>query len=254
MMKKVTAFVASPRKQATYSAILEFEQALRAHAKIDFEIVFLKDVRLEYCRGCRLCFDSGEDRCPIHDDRDAIIQKIEASDGVVFAAPNYAFGPPAPLKNLFDRLAFLFHRPRFFRRACTAIVAQAFFGGGTIVKYLGDMGKNFGFSVTKGCVLKTLDPMTEKAFRNNSRKIQKAAARFAKALASPGPFSPSLFRLMMFRMARSAIRSQLDESFFDYRWYREKGWFTSDYYYEVTIGPLKKLMGRFFDFLGRRMG
>lgn len=36
-------------------------------------------------------------------------------------------------------------------------------------------------------------------------------------------------------------------------YYRDKGWFESDYYYKTALGPIKKLSGHFFDFLGRRV-
>lgn len=35
---------------------------------------------------------------------------------------------------------------------------------------------------------------------------------------------------MLFRMSRTSIRLMLDEGFRDYRYYKEKGWFESDYY------------------------
>jgi hypothetical protein len=45
----------------------------------------------------------------------------------------------------------------------------------------------------------------------------------------------------------------LNDKYFDYRHYKEKGWFESDYYYDVSLNPVKKLAGRAFDFIGRRM-
>jgi len=41
-MKKVTAFIGSQRKQATYEAVREFEKNLKTYTEIDFEYVFLK--------------------------------------------------------------------------------------------------------------------------------------------------------------------------------------------------------------------
>lgn len=252
-MKKVTAFIGSQRKQATYEAVREFEKNLKSYAEIDFEYVFLKDYRLEYCRGCKLCFDKGEEYCPIRDDRDLQIEKINKSDGVIFATPNYSFHVSAAMKNLLDRLAFVFHRPRFFGKAFTSIVTQGIFGGGSIVKYLGNMGENFGFRVAKGCVLKTLGPITEAAQKKNMHEIKNASARFYRELMRPSLPVPSFFRLMLFRMSRTSLKSMLNDDYYDYRYYKEKGWFESDYYYDTSMGPIKKIMGRFFDFLGRQM-
>lgn len=252
-MKKVTAFMGSARKQATYEAVREFERNLKLYMEIKFEYVFLKDYRLDYCRGCKLCFDKGEELCPIRDDRDLLIDKMNNSDGVVFATPNYSFHVSAPMKNLLDRLAFVFHRPHFFGKAFTSIVTQGIFGGGSIVKYLDNMGENLGFSVAKGCVLKTLEPVTKAAQEKNSQEIKKAAARYYKKLTYSALPSPSFFRLMLFRMSRTSMKEMLNDEYCDYRHYKEKGWFDSDYYYDVSLSPIKKLAGWIFDFMGRRM-
>jgi len=252
-MKKVTAFIGSNRKGSTYRAVRQFEEKLKARADIDFEIVFFKDYDLEYCRGCKLCFDRGEDRCPVKGDRDQLIVKIDESDGIIFAAPNYAFQVPAVMKNALDHLAFVFHRPRFFRKTFTSIVTQGFFGGRPIAKYLANMGQNLGFTPVGGCILQTApEPLSGAIRKRNDRGIERSAARFARTLARPAAPAPSLFRLMIFRISRNRLR-RMGPAYFDYLYYQEKGWFTSDYYYETSLGPFMKLAGRFFDLLGRWM-
>lgn len=252
-MKKVTAFIGSPRKQATYQAVQEFEKNLKSGAEIDFEYVFLNDYHLENCIGCLLCFNKGEEFCSFKDDRDVLLEKISISDGVILATPNYAFQVTAVMKNFLDRLAFVLHRPRFFGKAFTAIVAQGIFGGASIVKYLEFLGKGLGFQVAKGCYLTALEPRTAREQQKITRQIKKASARFYKELMRPTPPAPSFFRLMMFRMARTSIRETLDEQYRDYRYYKEKGWFELDYFDGVSLGFVKKLAGCFFDFLGERM-
>jgi hypothetical protein len=44
------------------------------------------------CRGCKTCFNKGEEHCPLNDDRDLLFDKIAASDGVVFASPTRFLG------------------------------------------------------------------------------------------------------------------------------------------------------------------
>jgi len=250
-MKRVTAFISSARKGVTYEAVREFEKALKAYEELEFEVVFLSDYRLEFCRGSKMCFDKGEKFCPMRDDRDLLVEKLDASDGVIFAAPNYAFQLSASMKNLLDRLAFLFHRPRFFGRSFTAIVTQGFYGGRSIRKYLERMGGYFGFNPSKGCVLNGLEPLTEAVRQSNARSIQKAAARFYKGLLRPVR-PPSLFRLVSFRVGRTNVR-RLPRELYDYAYYRERGWFESDYFADVPIGPVKKLLGALVDSLGQRM-
>ena len=252
-MKKVTVFIGSPRKQATYQAAQEFEKNLKSYGEIDFEYVFLKDYHLEYCSGCCLCFDKGEEYCPLKDERDVLLEKLDGSDGVIFATPSYSFQVTAPMKNLLDRLAFVHHRPRFMGKAFTSIVTYGIFGGASIVKYLETMGENFGFHVARGCSLMTLGPMTERQQRKISQEIEKASMRFYKELMRQTPPTPSFFRLMIFRLSRTSMKLMRDEKSRDYRYYKEKGWFESDYYYDTSLGFIKKSAGRFFDFLAQRM-
>jgi len=251
-MKKITAFIGSARKKTTYQAIYEFEKNLKQYDEFEFEYVFLNEYHLEFCQGCKLCFDKGEQFCPLKDDRDVLFEKLDSSDGVIFATPNYAFQVSARMKNFFDRFAYIFHRPRFFGKTFTAIITQGVFGGNDIRKYLENMGANFGFHVTRGSCLSTLEPMTELQQKKLKNKIRKASEKFYKELIRSKPEVPSLFRLMLFRMTRTSLK-YIDEKYFDYFYYKDKGWFESDYYYDTTLGPIKSLAGFFFDFLGHKM-
>ena len=251
-MKTITAFIGSAQKKATYQAVQAFEKNLRQHEEIEFEYVFLSDYRLEFCRGCKVCLGKGEEFCPLKDDRDVLLAKLERSDGVIFATLNYAFQVSARIKNLLDRTSFIFHRPKFFGKTYTAIVVQGITGGNRIRKYLEGMGAHFGFHVTKGSCLSTLDPLTERQQKRLALEMNKAAARFYKGLIRPTLPAPSFFRLMLFRLTRSGLKF-VDLKNRDSFYYNEKGWFESDYYYKVSLGPIKKTMGHVFDFLGRQI-
>jgi multimeric flavodoxin WrbA len=252
-MKKVTAFIGSQQKKATYQAVQEFERNLKSYEEIDFEYIFLKDYKLEYCKGCKLCFEKGEENCPLKDDRNLLLNKIHESDGVIFATPNYAFQLTAIMKNFFDRTAFLLHRPRFFGKTYTVIITQGIFGGASIMKYLNSLGKNLGFRVTKGCCVKTLEPTTELQQQKITEEVKKASSRFYKELICSTLPTPSFFGLMTFRMARTSIKELLDDRSMDYCYFKESGWFESDYYYNISLGFVKRLSGGFFDFLGHQM-
>ncbi len=252
-MKKVTAFIAGHQKRATYGAVHEFEEHLRSYADLDldFEYVFLKDYRLENCRGCCNCFSKGEEFCPIKDDRDILLQKIYDSDGVIFATPTYAFQVAAPMKTLFDRLSFILHRPRFFGKTCTSIVTEGIYGGKGVRKYLDKLvAPGLGFNVAEGCVLHTIQPITDSARAKITRKTKKAAARFHAELMREKLPAASLFGLMVFRLSRSGIKGMLDDGDRDFRYYRDLGWFDEDYYYPVSLGPVKRAAGSLFDFIG----
>jgi hypothetical protein len=75
------------------------------------------------------------------------------------------------------------------------------------------------------------------------------ARRYYAQLQKPAYPSPPWFKFLMFRWGRTAMRLELDESCIDYRYYRDKGWFESDYYYPVHLDPLKKGAGALVDSL-----
>ncbi|MBD3194987.1 MAG: NADPH-dependent FMN reductase [Candidatus Lokiarchaeota archaeon] len=251
-MKKVIAIIGSARKKATYKAVQEFEKNLKELGNIEFEYIFLHNFHLEFCKGCHSCFNNGEEYCPLKDDRDLLLEKMESADGVILASPNYAFQVSARMKNFLDRFAYFYHRPIFFGKVFTAIVVQGFFGGKDIRKYLETMGKNFGFNPVKGACIKTLDPMTEKQTRKLKKKINKVSKRFFKQIMKSSKPSPSSGRLMMFRISRKLIEN-LDPKYRDYQYYQENGWFESDYYYETSLGIGKKIAGSLADFIGKQM-
>ena len=58
---------------------------------------------------------------------------------------------------------------------------------------------------------------------------------------------------MMFRISRTGMKKMLNDEYYDYQYYSKNGWFESDYYYEVSLNPIKKLMGRIFDYIGHGM-
>jgi multimeric flavodoxin WrbA len=250
---KVTAFVGSARKKHTYHATELFMKNLQSFGDIDCEIVRLNDYKIEICRGCKLCLDKGEELCPIKDDRDRLIEKIVDSDGVVFASPNYSFQVSGIMKVFLDRLGFIFHRPRFFGKTFTSIVVQGVYGGKKINEYLDFVGKGLGFEVVKGCSLNSMEPMTEKEQENFDSVIYRQSRKFYSSLMKKEYPAPTLFELMVFRMARTSISLVLDESWRDYQYYRKKGWFKTDYYYPARLNPFKKTAGKLFDFLFRRI-
>jgi len=245
--------IGSARKKHTYNASEQFLRKLQSLGDIEYEIVPLSDYNLQTCKGCKLCTDKGEELCPIKDDRDKIIEKMMISDGVIFASSNYFFQVSALMKLFLDRLGFFGHRPCFFGKTYTSIVAQGVYGGKDIVKYFNFIGNALGFNVVKGCYLTTLEPMTEKGQNKIDKIIDKQSKKFYAKLIKKEYPAPSLFKLMIFRMSRSSMKIMLNESYRDYTYYKENGWFKSDYYYPVKLDPLKKLLGGFFDTLTIRM-
>lgn len=181
-----------------------------------------------------------------------LIEKMMTSDGVVFASPNYSFQVSASMKKFLDRLGFVFHRPGFFGKVFTSIVVQGIYGGPKIVKYLDFVGNALGFNVVKGSCLTSLEPMTDEARRKIDSILEAQSSRFYDSLSQASYPVPTIFELMIFRMSRTGLRLMLNETYRDYTYYRDKGWFESDYFYPVRLNVFKKAAGSLFDYNASR--
>lgn len=248
-MKKVTAFVGSARKKNTYKSVGQFMNNLQALGNVEYEIVFLRDYKLGICRGCQLCFIKGETFCPLKDDRDVLFDKIHLSDGVVFATPNYTWDMSGMMKVFLDRFGFAVHRPRYFGKAFTSIVAQAMGRGEKIVDTFDWTARSLGFNTLKGMTITAFDPRTEKQQQKIDRDLAEHSKRFYSLLAKPAYPVPSLYMLMGFRMSRSTIKQMADPRSIDYKYYADKGWLESNYYYPTHLGSLKRALGNLFDIM-----
>jgi multimeric flavodoxin WrbA len=251
-VKRVTAFVGSARKKHTHDAVVAFLSHLQSMGEVEYEIVRLSDYTLKPCRGCQLCLEKGEEFCPLQDDRDVLMDKIMASDGVIFASPNYCGHVSGLMKTFIDRFVFVCHRPRYFGKVCTSIVTYAFARGDKIVEYLDILAMTLGFNVVKGTCFNAVDPRTEKDQQKIDRALARQARQFYAGMVKPAYPAPSLLMLAIFRTFRSMIRQASDDSTPDYTYYAEKGWFESDYYYPARLGVLKKGAGMLFDSLAAR--
>jgi multimeric flavodoxin WrbA len=72
-----------------------------AEAGNDVEKISLADKNIGFCKGCLACQKTK--RCVIRDDADAIEQKMEQADVLVFATPIYYYEMCGQMKTMLDR-------------------------------------------------------------------------------------------------------------------------------------------------------
>ena len=254
-MKKVLAIMGSPRKGRTYKVVQMFEKELKKYDETEFEYVFLKDMDLQMCRGCSLCLERGEEFCPVKDDRNVIFEKMMNADGVIFATPNYSLQVSALMKNLLDRLAYVFHRPCFFHRTAMPIVIQGAYGDKEIIKYLETVTRFWGFNVCSGVGLTVpTDDLLPSEQEKIDSLIEKSARRFYNTLTGPQDPEPSFKDVMIFRFTRT-IKPFITEFMpRDYEYFKERGWLKAPYYYKTKLSLFKKLFGAWIDRQGIKQG
>ena len=119
---KIVAICGSPHKGNTYDILKMLQQS---NAEIDFKILMLSELNLKDCLGCYSCINTGEENCPLKDDRDMIIEEMKDADGTIFASPTYARTISALMKKFVERTSYISHRPIFFGKYATALVTCA---------------------------------------------------------------------------------------------------------------------------------
>lgn len=116
---RVLAINSSYRKNGNTARMIEMVAAQmqeilsNKQENFEFEIVHLGHQNIGFCRGCRVCFDVGEQKCPMQDDLLSFHEKMQAADGLILASPVYVNDVNGIMKNWIDRMAFICHRPAF---------------------------------------------------------------------------------------------------------------------------------------------
>ena len=240
---KVLAIMGSPRKKGnTYKAVERVKNILvNMDEGLDFEYLFLADCRLEMCKGCFTCFAKGEDKCPLKDDRDMIYSKIMEADGIVIAAPTYAMGVPALLKNFIDRFAYTLHRPCFFDKVFLAVsTVGGVMGVKQALTQLALLSAGAKKSLRLGVSMPPIRmPMLEK---KASKQIRKNTKAFYHAMCKDKRRLPGLADFAYFGAFKtmSALESYKKACPADYAYYKK----ADGYFYPIGIHAVRRLMGK----------
>jgi len=233
---KILAICGSPRKGNSYKALKEIRDIF---PHIDYEILHLNNMNLNFCKGCYGCVVRGEEKCPLKDDRDMIIEKMMEADGIIFASPVHSLMVSVLMKNFFDRFAYLAHRPQFFDKYAMSMVTCSGYGGEDALKYMGKMISVFGFNRVASLELQfRVGKMAEEHKRKNTEKIKDAVTALISRIEKGEKDKPTISLMIPFNIFKYVSQVDRDNMKADYEYYKDKG----DYYYDTKISPLKKFI------------
>lgn len=103
---KVLILNSSPRHNGNISKMLD-RAAETATAKGALcRVINLYDKEIRNCVACMACRTKLS--CPVNDDMSEIAEAVKEADRIVIGAPCYWANMPGILKNMFDRLAYIF--------------------------------------------------------------------------------------------------------------------------------------------------
>jgi len=107
-MKQIIAIYGSPRRDGNSSALLKKAVAGARQVGVHVEEVFLRDFKISPCLEIYNCIRTGE--CAIRDDFPEILEKLEASSGIMLASPIFFYTVSAHTKIFMDRCQSLWVR------------------------------------------------------------------------------------------------------------------------------------------------
>ena len=226
---KILALIGSYRKNGNTSRLVDlFAEHLQAEADhagepFEFEAFNLGHADIRPCRGCRVCFDKGEEYCPLKDDIPAIKEKMQSADAWIIATPVYVGDMSGILKNWEDRLAHVCHRPEFGGKS-VFLLASTGSSPATIAFYSLRTLMSWGLAFQGQACFKTGALMkNEKLTKQYTATCQKHARRFFKAVQRQQTTRPSFLSLMMFCIQQLSWSNAAPDTI-DFQYWHKNGW------------------------------
>lgn len=250
---KILALIGSYRKNGNTSQIVSIvceamqAEAVRAGAPLEIETLYLGHLDIGACRGCRACFDRGEDKCPLKDDLLSVKAKMKAADAILVATPVYVDDVSGIIKTWIDRLAHVCHRPEFAGKSAYLLATV---GSTPTSRTLGTLRlalSTWGFHIIGKAGFKTGALMKADEMRaTHAARAEKIARRIYNAVSERRLAKPSFMSLFMFKIQQRAWQRTARRDTLDYAYWSGQGWTdpARDFYIPHEASRLKVLLAR----------
>lgn len=257
---RILALNGSFRKNGNTSHVLTLlEQELHSLAAtsgepFEFETIHLGHQELGLCRGCRVCFDRGEEFCPHKDDLAAIKAKVLAAEGIISASPVYVGDVSGIMKNWIDRMAHVCHRPELAGKSVLVVATTGSSSPRHTLHTMQGAWLSWGASLAGAAGYVTGAQISREAIAERYGKdIRRKAQRLYHAIQTRNYERPPFVALMIFRMQQRS-RSQASEGTLDRQYWDAQGWTdpSREYYIPTRANRLTVAAARFVgDVFGR---
>lgn len=248
----------SPHKGNTW----KIAEAVKAHIlgkdpSAEFNEIHMMRENLPFCCGCSNCFRIGHEKCPHSATVMKIIQAIEEADGVIVASTTYNMRETSLLKNLFDHLCFMLHRPHFFRSKALVITTTGGVGAKPAAKSIVAFLKGIGFN---RCYRFSAATSSWNAFIISERmqaKIAGAADKFYRDVSGGRLYSPSAILLIPYNLFRGMSLHYVKGTEFetvDGAYWTEECRSSGVYDRAAYVPFYKRPLGHLFYMLGKIVG
>ncbi len=219
--------------------------------------IHLAEQNLQYCHGCRVCFDKGETYCPYWDDIAPVKAAMQAADVWILASPVYVDDVNGVMKTFLDRMAHVNHRPEFAGKFAYLLTTSGTGSSGHAARTMASTLRTWGVKVIGQSdfvagALSTKDQLNNR----HSKSIDKVAGKIIKTVTSKHALTPSFVSLIFFTVQQLLWRRNVEDSV-DYNYWNSKGWLEPGvtYYFPhranaITVGTARlagSIIARFFE-------
>ena len=222
-----------------------------------FNEIHLVQENLPFCCGCSNCFRLGHEKCPHSGIVMKIIKAIEEADGVIIASTTYFRRETSILKNLFDHLCFMTHRPHFYTSKALVITTTGGVGGKAAAKSISSFLKSIGFN---RCYLLSATSLSWNDYKIKDKtksKFCKVTDKFYKDVVSGKLHSPSCLLLIPYNLFRGMSLAYAKGSEYETQdgvYWTEKCRIRNVYDSSVNVTLYKKPFGQLFYLIGKIAG
>ena len=250
---KILALIGSYRKNGNTSQVVGLvceslqAEAARAGVSLEIETLYLGHLNIGACRGCRVCFDRGEDKCLLKDDLLSVKAKMKAADAVLVATPVYVDDVSGATKTWIDRLAHVCHRPEFAGK-CAYLLATV--GSTPTNRTLGTLRlalSTWGFHISGKAGFKTGALMNPDEMQARHAGQAASVARcFFQDIHGRAWARPSFMSLFMFKIQQRAWQRTARRDTLDYAYWSGHGWTdpARDFYIPHEASRVKVFLAR----------
>lgn len=179
---KVMLINGSPRKNgATGTVLRKMGEMLLSYKNVEIDLVHLADLKMEYCKGCEVCYKKGG--CIIKDDAEALASRLQNVDAVIVGSPTYASNVSGLMKTFIDRGHFVIEQA-LVRKYVVIVATGENYGKQDVVKILRKLVVYSGGRICGSLALNVefekgikIDDKLKRKIKENSEKLYQSVRR-----------------------------------------------------------------------------
>jgi len=233
------------------------KESQAVHFPVAIESIDLAGAGLQYCRGCRVCFDKGETYCPFWSEIAPIKAAMQAADIWNLASPVFVDDINGVMKTFLDRMAHINHRPEFAGKYAYLLTTSGTGSSGHAARTMVNTLRTWGVYIVgqRDFVCGALSSPDELKVRYQKPLIA-IAEKIINAFINEKALRPSVISLIFFRVQQILWRGKKENNL-DYHYWESKGWLEPgiNYYLPHKTGLLSvwtarlagSIIARFFE-------